>query len=120
MSDFQARREEVLAESAAEKGDDVLRMDWTKKAATRCSAEYMFNVMSGSQRIVASIPASSAGPYEMEDLLWQMRCCKTYMFYHRKCDACYALCGNVGAGATLPKHRACRRGLLTKVWDTFA
>ena len=73
MSDFQARREEVLEENAAEKGDDVLRMDWTKKAATRCSAEYMFNVMSGSRRIVASIPASSAGPHEMEDLLWQMR-----------------------------------------------
>ena len=25
-------------------------------------------------------------------------CYKTYVFYHRKCDACYGLCGNVGQG----------------------
>ena len=43
--DAQKRRKEVKQELVAEIGDDVLVLDWTKDAATRCGGCFLLNII---------------------------------------------------------------------------
>ena len=61
LADYKKREYEMLREIASEKGDDVLKMDWTESVAKRCGNKYMFNAMAGNQKILISalVPSTS-------------------------------------------------------------
>jgi len=69
MMDFATRRDDIEQEISSEKGDSVLRCDWTKKVGKQCGADYMFNAMSGDNKILASTLTKSVKPFEIEYLL---------------------------------------------------
>ena len=73
MMDYRARENEIDKELGAEVGDDIMMVDWTEKAATRCSANYLFNVMAGSKKVLASVLTQSASPWEIQSLLGKLR-----------------------------------------------
>ncbi len=73
VTDYRTREREVDKELGAEVGDDIMMVDWTKKAASRCSASYLFNVMAGSKKVLASVLTRSAGPWEVQGLLTRLR-----------------------------------------------
>ena len=54
MADASRRRQEIQEELCAEKGDDVLVLDWTRDAAARCGREWLFNVMDGQRLALCS------------------------------------------------------------------
>ena len=73
MSDSEGRRDEVNIELEAEKGDAVLMLDWTKDAALRCQASFLFNAMSGGGKLLLSALTETSGPREVQPLLVQLR-----------------------------------------------
>ena len=54
MSEWKARAPEVQDELKAEKGTDVLVVDWTRDAAARCGSEWLFNAMDGRHAVLCS------------------------------------------------------------------
>ena len=50
--DFKARENCIDESFRAEVGDDVLRVDWTNGAATRCREKHLLNIMDGQGRIL--------------------------------------------------------------------
>ena len=73
MSDSEGRRDEVNNELEAEKGDAVLMLDWTKDAALRCQASFLFNAMSGGGKLLLSALTSTSGPHEVQPLLVHLK-----------------------------------------------
>ena len=73
MTDARARAAEVANELAAEQGDDVLVLDWTRDAAKRCSREWVFNVMDGRHLILCSALTTTCDPADTKALLLQLR-----------------------------------------------
>jgi hypothetical protein len=72
MSDSQERHQEVAEELAAEKGNDILILDWTRGAAARCGSNFLFNAMSGDRRILISEFTETSGPREVQALIWKL------------------------------------------------
>jgi hypothetical protein len=73
MDDFRKRRPEILHELAQETGDAILKLDWTKGAATRCKGKFLFNAISGAGKVLASELTATSCPREVEAILWQLR-----------------------------------------------
>ena len=73
MSDSRGRQDEVNNELETEKGDSVLMLDWTKDAALRCQASFLFNAMSGGGKLLLSALTRTSGPCEVQPLLMHLR-----------------------------------------------
>ena len=73
LFDFRTREKQVLRELEAETGDTVLKLDWTTHAAARCRANFLLNVMTGENKVLASVPTATSAPNEAEHVLWQLR-----------------------------------------------
>ncbi len=69
VQDAEKRQGEVTQELVAEKGDDVLVLDWTKDAAARCSNAFLFNAMDGGRRILLSVFTKTCAPCEAQPSL---------------------------------------------------
>ena len=69
VADAKARSQEVAQELEAEVGDDILMLDWTKDAATRSSAKWLFNAMDSRCRLVGFKLTRSSKPREVKDLV---------------------------------------------------
>ena len=74
MADESKRRQEVRDELNAETGDDVLVLDWTRDAASRCSREWLFNVMDGQHVVLCSEFTTACEPKGVKGIL--ERLCK--------------------------------------------
>ena len=72
-SDYQKREYDVIQELSTERGDEVLVFDWTKQAATRCRGGFMFNVMSGDRKILASVITNTSVPHEVKQIMWDLK-----------------------------------------------
>lgn len=64
LSDAAARKPQLYKELAAEIGDDVLRIDWTDKAAKHCRASHILNVMDGQGSVLLSQATATSKPWE--------------------------------------------------------
>jgi hypothetical protein len=73
VADAQKRHGSVSQELSAEKGDDVLALDWTVDAAERCSADFLFNAMDGHRRILMSSFTSACSPHGVKHLLVSLK-----------------------------------------------
>ena len=74
LSDFRGREDELQRELAAEVGDAVLKLDWTKGAAVRCKGNFLFNAMTGANQVLASVLTATSAPNEAaERVLWQLQ-----------------------------------------------
>ena len=69
VADAQKRRISVQQELSEERGDDILALDWTVDAASRCNANFLFNAMDGRRHILMSSLTQTSSPYEMKPLL---------------------------------------------------
>ncbi len=69
VADAQKRHTSVRQELSEERGDDILALDWTVDAASRCSADFLFNAMDGRLRILMSSLTTTCSPYGMKPLL---------------------------------------------------
>jgi hypothetical protein len=65
MADAAKRQGEVARELMAERGDDVMIIDWTHDAAARCHGNYMCNVMDGQRMVLMSTLTKTCAPAEM-------------------------------------------------------
>jgi len=73
LSDFQSRETEITRELQAETGDAVLKVDWTKSAAARCKTNFVLNVMTGANKVLASVLTATSAPHEAEQILWELQ-----------------------------------------------
>ena len=73
IREFHRKEPETFREIFAEEGDDVLAFDWTQDAASRCGGKFLFNVMSGARKVLASAITKTCGPHEIEPVLWQLK-----------------------------------------------
>lgn len=69
MADFASRRDALTAELTQERGDDVLAVDWTVDAASRCGSKYLFNAMDGKKRILISSLMDTCHPQSVAHLM---------------------------------------------------
>ena len=69
MADAEKRQQEVQDEFGAEKGDDVLVLDWTRDAAARCGREWLFNAMDGQHIILCSELTTACKPADVSHIL---------------------------------------------------
>ena len=72
VMDRDRRQEQMRQELLAEEGDDVLIMDWTVTAATRCGGAFLFNAMSGARKVLASAITATAGISEVKPLVFAL------------------------------------------------
>ena len=73
VSDAEKRYQEVARELGGEKGDDMIMLDWTEDAAKRCGGNFLFNVMSGAGKVLLYKVTVTAGPTEVEPLMWDLK-----------------------------------------------
>ena len=73
VSDAEKRHRAVSTELSAEKGDDVLALDWTVDAAARCSSSFLFNAMDGQGHLLMSSLTTTCSPYGVKNLLAALR-----------------------------------------------
>lgn len=73
MNDYHKRQPEVKHELEQETGDAILKLDWTKGAATRCKGKFLFNAISGAGKLLASEITATSCPGEVEAVLWHLR-----------------------------------------------
>ena len=73
MLDATLRQHLVSEELEAERGGDILVMDWTCDAAAKCGWPFLFNVMSGDRKILVSKLTRSSGPHEVQAELLKLR-----------------------------------------------
>ena len=66
LKDSTNRRTEMEDEWESERGDDILALDWTKGAATRCGGHALLNAMDGARHILLSQLTRTCGPWEAE------------------------------------------------------
>ena len=52
MLNFKSRESGIDENFKTEVGDDILRIDWTNGAATRCREKHLLNIMDGQSRIL--------------------------------------------------------------------
>jgi hypothetical protein len=73
VSDFEWRQEEIFQEILAEKSDNILVFDWTTAVAVRCGEKFMFNVMNGDKKIIASAFTRTSGAHEVQPLMSDLK-----------------------------------------------
>jgi len=73
LADFHRRAHEITQEMDTETGDAILKVDWTKSAAARCKANFMLNIMTGSNKILVSVLTATPAPHEAEQALQELR-----------------------------------------------
>ena len=69
MRDANIRRAEVTQELIAERGDDIMVIDWTHDAASRCRNAFLLNVMDGDRRILLSAFTATCVPSAARPLM---------------------------------------------------
>ena len=69
MRDAQNRQAEVTRELVAERGDDVMIIDWTQDAAARCRSSLLLNIMDGGRRILFSSFMKTCAPSEVRPVV---------------------------------------------------
>ena len=62
MQDFWNREPQINKDFEAELGDDILKVDWTHGAATRCRGKHLLNILDGKSRILISQLTPNAKP----------------------------------------------------------
>ena len=72
MVDAKRRGQEVQGALCAEKGDDVLALDWTRDAATRCCQKWLFNVMDGKHIVLCSEFTTDCEPAGVRGILQKL------------------------------------------------
>ena len=73
LLDARRRLDGVARELASEKGDDILIVDWTCDAASRCTRKFLFNVMSGRGKVLLSRFTETCSPNEAEPLVLELK-----------------------------------------------
>ena len=73
MNDYRLRENSVASELAAERGSSIWAMDWTKDAAARSSASFLFNVMDSDGLVLASKLTKNCSPEEVAPVLRALR-----------------------------------------------
>ena len=71
-ADAEKRKQEVQEEFEAEKGDDVLVLDWTRDAAARCGREWLFNAMDGQHFVLCSELTAACKPADVSHILQRL------------------------------------------------
>ena len=72
VQDAKQRDLEVTRELQATKGHEVLMVDWTKDAAKRSSATWLFNIMDNTRQVLGFRLTSTCKPCEVRDLLTEL------------------------------------------------
>ena len=72
VDDAEHRRDEVERELAAETGDEILVLDWTKEAAVQCGKPWLLNAMDGRGRALISRLTNTSKPYEAKSLILEL------------------------------------------------
>ena len=72
MADAEKRQQEVQEEFGAERGDDVLVLDWTRDAAARCGREWLFNAMDGQHFVLCSELTAACKPADVSHILQRL------------------------------------------------
>ena len=72
VRDAASRHIETLLELQAETGDDVLVLDWTKDAATRCRGFALLNAMDGHGHILLSRLTATCSPVEAKGFIAEL------------------------------------------------
>ena len=63
IADFKMREGAMDKDFQEESGDDILRVDWTHSAATRCGGTHLLNIMDGNNKILFSKLTCNSKPY---------------------------------------------------------
>ena len=69
IRDAARRKQHMERTTALEKGDDFLKVDWTKAAASRCNCNFLFNAMDAAGHILATVPTRTCKPFEVQALI---------------------------------------------------
>jgi len=72
VADAAARAPQMRTELLGEVGDDVLRIDWTQDAASRCGGAYLLNIMDGRGFILLSELTSTGKPSETKAMMAEL------------------------------------------------
>ena len=73
LSDAATRKPHIHKELAVRLGDDVLRIDWTDKAAKHCRAAHILNVMDGKGFILLSQRTTTSKPWETQSGMAELK-----------------------------------------------
>ena len=113
--DFAVREPILDRVMEKETGDDILRVDWTQKAAAQCGATYLLNVMDGGGRILISEFTENGKPYSAEQAMQQLyqRGCQPKVVYvdEECCGQWPKILGNIWPDAAVrldPLHAMMR------------
>jgi hypothetical protein len=99
VRELRRKEPDTFRELSTEFGDDILVLDWTHDAASRCHGKFMFNAMSGAQKVLASALTNTCGPYEVEPVVRSLanrgvrakaayvddECCGAWRILHKIC-----------------------------------
>ena len=72
VKDAEQRELDVTRELQATKGHEVLMVDWTKDAAKRSSATWLFNIMDNTRQVLGFRLTSTCKPCEARELLTEL------------------------------------------------
>ena len=73
VQDARMRSERVTQELESEIGSEILILDWTVDSAKRCGSPYLFNAMSGDQKILLSVLTRTSAPSEVYHALANLK-----------------------------------------------
>lgn len=71
--DANRRAANVIRELEAEKGTDILILDWTVDAAKRCGSLFLFNAMASNQMVLLSVLTRTSAPSEVISALASLK-----------------------------------------------
>ena len=69
MTDASIRNVSAMQELSTQLGDDILVLDWTVDAATKCRSKYLLNAMDGQRNILLSVLMDSCHPCQAAEHL---------------------------------------------------
>lgn len=69
MTDASVRKVSAMQELSNQLGDDILVLDWTVDAATKCQSKYLLNAMDGQRHILLSVLMDSCHPFQAAEHL---------------------------------------------------
>ena len=90
-ADSAARSFDVTSELLAEEAGDIIAVDWTRDAGTRCQGKWMFNVTDENGKVLTSVVTATAAPAEVEPAMrdLHLRGAKPQVMYV-DCECCGA------------------------------
>ena len=90
-ADSAARSFDVTSELLAEEAGDIIAVDWTRDAGTRCQGKWMFNVTDENGKVLTSVVTATAAPAEVEPAMrdLHLRGAKPKVMYV-DCECCGA------------------------------